>query len=221
MDVLNVLVDKYCEVPRSFRKPMWQIWHKLLIRFDRDVTVNFMNYGYNSLNGEIPIFLEQNDEKNRYCIQLYDHVVNKADLKNKDILEVGSGRGGGASYIARYYAPKTYTGLDISGSIIDFCNSYYNTPYLSFVKGVAENQPFKNNSFDIVVNIESARCYSNLNTFFSEVYRVLRPGGYFLFADVIHKGEIESIQAKLKECGFDIIGNTNITKNVINALDKD
>ncbi|MBN2521009.1 MAG: class I SAM-dependent methyltransferase [Bacteroidales bacterium] len=221
METLNLLVEKYCEFPRALRKPMWQVWHKLLIRFDNDIKVNFMNYGYNSLNGEKPLFLEEDDEKNRYCIQLYDHVVHKAVLKDKDVLEVGSGRGGGASYITRYYKPKTYTGLDISASIINFCNSYYNVPGLSFVRGVAENQPFNDNSFDIVVNIESARCYSSLSVFFLEVYRVLRPGGYFLFADMIEKEEVEDMHIKLMENGFNIVESTNITKNVVNALDKD
>lgn len=221
MNILNSFVEKYCELPGILRKPIWQGWHKLLIRFDKDVTVNFMNYGYHSLNGEKPLLLKQGDERNRYCIQLYDQIVKKTYIKNKDVLEVGSGRGGGASYISRYYLPKTYTGLDISGSIIEFCNRYYNIPGLSFVKGTAENQPFKSSSFDIVVNIESARCYSDLNAFFLEVHRVLRPDGYFLLADIIKKEEVEDMHIKLKEIGFDIIEINNITKNVINALDKD
>ena len=215
------MVENYCEFPKVLRKPMWKIWHKVLIKYDKDSTVNFMNYGYNSLNGDKPIYLEQYDEKNRYCIQLYDHVVSNADLKNKDILEVGSGRGGGASYIARYYKPRTYTGLDMSGSLIDYCNSHYDTPGLSFVKGVAENQPFKHHSFDIVVNVESARCYKSLDIFFNEVYRVLRPGGYFLFADMIQKDEVSDMHDTLKENGFEIIKNKNITKNIVCALDKD
>ena len=177
MNILNAAVENYCELPRIMRKPLWQVWHKLLIRYDRQVSVNFMNYGYNSLNGEERPFLHHEDEINRYCIQLYDRVVRENDLKDKDILEVGSGRGGGASYIARYYSPKTYTGLDISAGIIQFCNTYYNTSGLSFSKGSAENQPFGNEVFDIVINVESARCYGNLNTFFREVSRVLKPGG--------------------------------------------
>ena len=221
MKILNSAVENYCELPRVLRKPMWQIWHKLLIRYDTDVSVNFMNYGYSSLNGERPLSLAKQDEINRYCIQLYDRVVRNNDLKNKDILEVGSGRGGGASYISRYYSPKSYTGLDISVSIIDFCNNYYDIGGLYFVKGAAENQPFRNNSFDVVVNIESARCYGNLRVFFDEVYRVLRPDGCFLLADMIKKDEVEDMRIKLKEGRFHISEQYDITKNVINALGKD
>jgi ubiquinone/menaquinone biosynthesis C-methylase UbiE len=220
-NVYNVFVDRYTFFPTSVRKPMWQIWHKLLNRFDRDSTVNFMNYGYESLNGHIPIPLEDQDEINRYCIQLYDHVVQNVDLLNKDVLEVGSGRGGGASYISRYYKPRTYTGLDISSSVIKFCNRHYDVEGLSFIKGSSQNQPFPDKSFDALVNVESARCYGNLEGFFREVKRVLRPGGYFLFADVVDKGEIGSIRNKLIKCGFNTEKEEEITANVVRALEKD
>jgi len=180
-----------------------------------------MNYGYNSLNGEKPPTLVKEDEINRYCIQLYDHVIRNNEINNKDILEVGSGRGGGASYVSRYHSPKSYTGLDISGDIIDFCNNYYNIPGLTFVKGAAENQPFGTSTFDIVVNVESARCYGNLTVFFQEVYRVMRPDGHFLLADMMKKKDVKDMQSKLKEGGFQIIEQNNITENVINALNND
>ena len=220
-NVYNVFVDKYTFFPTSVRKPMWQIWHKLLNRFDRDGTVIFMNYGYQSLNGHAPISLKKEDEINRYCIQLYDHVVNKADLSDKNVLEVGSGRGGGASYISRYYKPRSFTGLDISSSVIDFCNRHYNVPNLSFIKGTSENQPFPDHSFDVLVNVESARCYSSLITFFREVKRVVRPGGFFLFADVIDKGEIGNVRKDLHSSGLEILHEKEITRNVVKGLEKD
>jgi len=221
MNVLNTAVENYCELPRIMRKPLWQLWHKLLIRFDKDISVNFMNYGYNSLNGEKRTFLYEEDEKNRYCIQLYDRVVSNNVLKDKEILEVGSGRGGGASFIARYHSPKSYTGLDISSSLIDFCNAHYETPGLKFIKGAAENQPFRENTFDVVINVESARCYGYMNAFFREVIRVLRPGGHFLLADMIKKEEVPEMHDRLQQEGFIIESKSNITGNVINALDKD
>jgi ubiquinone/menaquinone biosynthesis C-methylase UbiE len=221
MNVLNAAVENYCELPRIMRKPLWQVWHKLLIRFDKEGAVNFMNYGYNHLRGEKRTFLYEEDEINRYCIQLYDRVVRGNDLKDKDILEVGSGRGGGASYVARYYSPKSYTGLDISTDLIDFCNTYYKTPGLRFIKGAAENQPFRDGAFDTVINIESARCYGNLNTFFREVYRVLKQGGQFLLADMIKKEDVILMHDRLQQEGFHIESTTNITENVINALGND
>ena len=98
---------------------------------------------------------------------------------------------------------------------------YYQTPGLEFTKGAAENQPFRDKAFDIVINIESARCYGNLNTFFREVNRVLKPGGHFLLADMIKKEEVIHMNDRFQREGFKIETKTNITGNVINALGMD
>lgn len=218
--MINV-VDNYCEFPKVLRRPMWRIWHNLLIRFDKDSTVNFMNYGYAGLDGDKPVELNKEDEINRYCIQLYDHVVNSVDLKNKKVIEVGSGRGGGANYIARYYKPIKYTGVDISSGVITFCNKNYKVPGLSFLEGKAEKIPAETASYDALVNVESARCYSDIKIFFKEVHRVLNESGHFLFADMIESGEVEEIRKELKKCGFRILSEKEITKNVAKGLDLD
>lgn len=218
--MINV-VDNYCEFPIALRRPMWRIWHNLLIRFDKDSTVNFMNYGYAGLNGDELIDLKQEDEQNRYCIQLYDHVVNSVNLENKKVIEVGSGRGGGADYITRYYKPLKYTGVDISSGVIKFCNQFYNVPGLSFKHGKAEKIPAETASYDALVNVESARCYSDIKAFFKEVHRVLNDDGHFLFADMIEKDEVTSIREDLNDCGFKIIRAQEITKNVAKGLEMD
>lgn len=214
-------VDNYCEFPIALKRPMWRIWHNLIIRFDKDITANFMNYGYSGLNGDKEIELEKDDEKNRYCIQLYDHVVNRVNLENKRVLEVGSGRGGGAHFISRYHKTKKYTGLDISSGVINFCNKFYNVPGLSFVQGVAEKIPFEEGSYGAVVNVESARCYRDIEVFFRGVHKVLDADGHFLFADMIEKEEVKDIREKLHNCGFKIVTETEITKNVAQGLVKD
>lgn len=214
-------VDNYCEFPTAVRRPMWRIWHKLLIRFDKDISANFMNYGYAGLNGDKQLSLNKEDETNRYCIQLYDHVVNSVELENKKILEVGSGRGGGAHYITKYYKPYKYTGVDISKSVIDFCNRHYKIDGLSFLHGKAEKLPIENTSYDAVVNIESARCYTDIKTFFQEVHRVLRPKGHFLFADMIEQKDFDAIRNDLLASGFSILKQQEITKNVAKGLELD
>ena len=214
-------VDNYCKFPAAFRRPMWRVWHRLLIRFDKDSSVNFMNYGYAPLNGDKSIELEKNDEKNRFCIQLYHHVVSSVNLEDKKVLEIGSGRGGGAHYVARYYKPQVYTGIDISASVIEFCNRFYHTPGLSFVEGRAEKIPFGAETYHAVVNVESARCYSDIKAFFREVHRILSPGGHFLFADMIENGKVNDIRNKLRDSGFSIYREKEITRNVARGLELD
>lgn len=218
--MINV-VDNFCEFPSVLRRPMWRVWHHLLIKYDRDRTVNFMNYGFAPLMDTMSIQLEEADEINRYCIQLYDHIVKSVSLENKKVLEVGSGRGGGAHYITRYYKPKEYIGLDISANVIDFCNNFYKVRGLSFVEGRAEKLPFDDNRFNAVVNVESARCYSDINTFFLEVHRILKQDGYFLFADMIEHDKVNEMRDKLIKCGFTIKSEQEITQNVARGLELD
>lgn len=208
-------------MPAVVRRPMWRIWHHLLIKYDKRVSANFMNYGYAPLTPEDAVKLQPKDENSRYCIQLYDFVARPASLTNKKVLEVGSGRGGGADYLTRYHNPESYSAIDISKGIIDFCNSYYNDSRLNFKVGVAEQIPYEKDTFDVVVNVESARCYRDLNVFFNEVHRVLKPGGKFMFADMIEKEEVDEIKQKLAQCNFDIVEETEITPNVVKALDAD
>lgn len=218
---MSRIVEKYAELPKPLRKPLWQWWHRTMNKYDSENAANFMNYGYESLNGDPRLKLVNGDETDRYCIQLYDHVVNRADLKGKKVLEVGSGRGGGASYITRYFKPESYVGMDISESSISFCNKHYKVDGLSFKHGIAEKLPFEDNSFDFVVNVESARCYSDMQAFFNEVYRVLKDDGKLLIADMIYPKEIEEFNARIARSKFKKQEETNISKNVVKALEKD
>ena len=58
-------------------------------------------------------------------------------------------------------------------------------------------------------------------TFFKEVKRVLRPGGQFRFADMVENHEVDEIKEKLMQAGFKIEKETDITDNVVKALDRD
>lgn len=83
------------------RRLLWRRWYNFLARRFADSRWTFMNYGYLA-TGDGPLALEHADEPDRYCIQLYHHTVSTAELAGRDVLEIGSGRGGGASYLHRY-----------------------------------------------------------------------------------------------------------------------
>lgn len=123
------------------------------------------------------------DEPNRACIQLYHHVAMPADLRGKNVLEVSCGHGGGASYLARTLRPACYTGLDLNSAGIRFCRSRHQVDGLVFVQGDAQQLPFPDETFDAVLNVEASHCYPHFPRFLSEVARVLKPGGHFLYAD--------------------------------------
>jgi ubiquinone/menaquinone biosynthesis C-methylase UbiE len=209
-------------LPRRIEQTLTRTWYEYLSRMDQKANMRFMNYGWADLNPQAQLIpLRDEDELDRYCIHLYRHTVSVVDLKGLDVLEVGSGRGGGASYIARCLKPRSMVGIDITGAAIRFCNQHYHIPNLSFVQGDAESLPFDDNSFDAVVNVESSHCYRAMDRFLHGVYRVLRPNGYFLFADHRAKEQVEALRTQICQTGFTLLREQRITPNVLRALDLD
>jgi ubiquinone/menaquinone biosynthesis C-methylase UbiE len=194
----------------------FKIWYWYVSTIDKNAEVIFMNYGYSKENHKIE--LDENDEKNRYSAQLYDLVATGADIKGKEILEVGCGRGGGLSYINRYLFPSSLTGIDLNKKAIQFCKNHYPERNNTFLKANAQNLPFSDNSFDVVINVESSHRYPQPELFFKEVYRVLRPGGFFLFADFRQRDELLMLDNQIKKTQFKLINKENITSNVVEAL---
>lgn len=209
-----------CKVP-VLRKFLWKRWYQYLAGTKTRKPWTFMNYGYESIGNPLAIGLEGQDEPDRYSIQLYHELVGSVELAGKDVLEVGSGRGGGASYLQRYFKARQMVGLDFSSKAVAFCSAYHQVPGLLFRQGDAEDLPFPDASLDVVINVESSHCYGNLEAFFSEVRRVLRPGGSFLHTDFRGNDKIESWRKLLETSGMKMIQSREITGNVLAALDAD
>lgn len=112
------------KISPKFKKAVWKRIYQFLASKYQTEDWTFMNYGFQSLNESERIELKKEDEVNRFFIQLYNYVASKVDLKNKRILEVGSGRGGGADYVDRYFQPSKMFGVDYSRNAIEFCNEY-------------------------------------------------------------------------------------------------
>src|SRR6266516_7375220 len=124
--MLNKTLDLTLSISPQLKRSLVRIWYELMSALDKEELLVYMNFGYVDLNpGAKELELRDEDEKSRYCIQMYHHVAGSIDLKGLDVLEVGCGRGGGASYIMRYLKPKSMTGVDIAEKAIAFCNRHY------------------------------------------------------------------------------------------------
>jgi len=196
----------------------WKKWYDIFAERAPNAELKLMNYGYDS--DAMELSLKKDDEQERYPIQLYHYVCSHADIRNKNILEVGSGRGGGASYIARYLSPKSIKGIDISPNAINLCNKFYNQKNLSFTVGDSENIPFKENSHDIVINVESSHCYGSMTNFLNEVNRVLIPGGMLLFCDFRSIDGINELYEYFNQSNLKFVNRFDITSNILRGLDK-
>jgi len=207
----------------SLRRTLWRMFFDLLASRFRNVGWwTMMNYGYAEPSGDTTSFpLQPTDEAERYPIALYRHVATLAPVAGRDVLEIGSGRGGGASYVARYLKPKSMVGMDLSGKAVTFSKKRHVVPNLHFRQGDAEQLPFTAESFDAVINVESSFCYPSIDRFFAEVLRVLRPGGHLHYTDLRLAPEVEAWHAAIARSGFELIVERDITSNVIEALHRD
>jgi ubiquinone/menaquinone biosynthesis C-methylase UbiE len=200
---------------------LWRAWYEFLARRYRDRQWTFMNYGHRPPHGTAPLALAPEDEPDRSCIQLYHLVAGAVDLTGREVLEVGSGRGGGASFVARYLRPSRVVGVDVAPEAVAFCRERHAAPGLSFEVGNAEHLGFAAASFDAILNVESSHCYGDLGAFVREVRRVLRPQGHFLYADFRSLAEVDAWRAGLLKAGLRLVVERDITPGVVAALDAD
>jgi ubiquinone/menaquinone biosynthesis C-methylase UbiE len=180
-----------------------------------DFTV--MNYGYHSAaeerSGQSAVPQEHPE---RYCLRLYEHAVQGVNLRGRNVLEVSCGRGGGAGFLARAFAPRRYVGLDLSEQNVRLARDHQREPNLEFTIGNAQALDFADAAFDVVINIEASHLYDDRNAFFREVFRVLRPGGDFRYVDGCWRDD--DCSGELAAAGFELLERRDITENVLSAL---
>ena len=203
--------------PPGIRMRMWRGLYQRMARSQTDQTFRFMNYGFTD---DSELELLEGDEPDRLFIQLYNMNIRDVEMGGKEVLEVGSGRGGGASWIARTYNPKSLVAVDYSAEAVALSQEWFSDQgNLEFREGNAQDLPLPDESFDVAYNVESSHCYSNIPAFLNEVFRVLRPGGKFCWTDMRDSPTMEKMHEQFLETGFSIESRTDVTKNVVDALD--
>ena len=179
----------------------------------------FLNFCYD--DPSMGLTLAESDEQDRYSIQLYHRTATQVDLAGKKVLEVSCGHGGGASYLVRTQHPASYTGLDLNADGVAFCKKRHTLAGLDFVEGNAEDLPFPDNSFDVVLNVEASHLYPHVPRFLAEVARVLTPGGHFLYADFRRRREFAEWDAALANAPLRMVSKDVIDKQVLRGMEKD
>ena len=216
--MLGRLFIALCRVP-GLKKVLWRSWYDYLARSHRAPEWTFMNYGYAVETNTLT--LSQADEPDRHWIQLYHHVAGSVDLEDCTVLEVGSGRGGGSSFVKRYLKPRRMIGVDLSKSAVALSRETHRIDGLEFRVGDAENLSLDDSAVDAVINVESSHCYPSFEKFLAEVRRVLRPGGHFLYADFRDRRSLDRWRKNLRESGLSVLQETDITSCVVAALERD
>ncbi len=217
--MINLIIQTFKQFA-WFKRFHSKITYELLAKNIPAEDWHFMNYGYTPTGGEQQLGLPNDPKIQKYPLQMYHYLAAKADLQGKKVLEIGSGRGGGANHVASFFKPESYIGLDIASSAIELANKIHRVPGLKFIQGSAESIPLPDNSIDVVLNVESCHGYGCVDTFLKEVKRVLKPGGQLLLVDFRNCREnMNLFLGQLKNSGLEQISMEDITPNVIQSIE--
>ncbi|MBQ3311343.1 ubiquinone/menaquinone biosynthesis methyltransferase [bacterium] len=99
------------------------------------------------------------------------------DIKGK-VLDLCTGTGDIASLLND---KCDVTGLDFSTKMLEIALKKY--PNIPFVEGDCTNLPFEDNSFDAVTISFGLRNIENYHLALDEIFRILKPDGYFFHLD--------------------------------------
>ncbi len=182
----------------------------------------FLNYGYipngsaEQAKVEPPLH-----SLNRNCIRLVLEVIADCPLSPaSSVLDVGCGRGGAVGVLRRFFDAGPIVGADLSLAAVAFASRAHPRPGGRFLAADAQGLPFRSAAFDVVLSLESSHCYPDPLLFYREVHRLLRPGGHFLYADLLAASKLAGLRSFWDELGFAVERELDITGNVLLSCDE-
>lgn len=103
----------------------------------------------------------------------------------ENVLEIGCGQGVGAAIIHDLFAPRHYVGIDLDPRMIRRAQRAARVPPgAQFLEGDVSSLDFPDAVFDLVVDFGIVHHVPNWKDALSEVHRVLKAHGEFLFEDL-------------------------------------
>lgn len=138
----------------------------------------------------IGIYQSDNDsivESSRRTVEKLSSYLSNLN-SSSCVLDMGSGYGGAARYLAKKYGCKVVC-LNLS-HVQNSRNSRLNEEqnlgrFITVQEGNFEEIPFPDTSFDVVWSQDAILHSGSKEKVFDEVYRVLKKGGDFIFTDIM------------------------------------
>ena len=163
--------------------------------FSTDKYYKSMNQALKRLNEEYtmlhyPYYQKDNDSFLDAQSNLTDFCISRLKpMKGKKVLEIGCGNGVQAKYILEKYSPASMTAIDLNSTNIEIARAEAEKLGIKDIKFQIDDaqklSTIETKSMDFIFSIESAFHYPDKSSFLKEIYRVLKPGGSYLIADIL------------------------------------
>ncbi len=127
-------------------------------------------------------------------LELTARVAGVAEISSESqVLDISSGRGTTACFLAQQFGCHI-TGIDISPLSTSLASHKANVqnliPLIDFLAADAEQLPFSDSSFDVIISECSFSLQVNKKIGATEISRVLKPDGKFVLTDVMLKSNL-------------------------------
>lgn len=124
----------------------------------------------------------------RYISRSFVSIFRKWGVTSGKILDVGTGTGSLAIELAKSFPSVEVVGLDLSDVVLHLARENARESDVSsrvaFEHGDAEDMPFEDKTFDLVISSNTLHLMKNPITMFDEIQRVLKPTGKFFVSDL-------------------------------------
>ncbi len=116
-----------------------------------------------------------------------DRYLDGIDLTGKQVLDIGCGLGGVDLHLVRAHGAARVTGIDVDAALIERARALAQKHDLGKAidfRGVEPGPlPFDDASFDVVTSKDSIIHIADKHALAADIFRVLRPGGWFVASD--------------------------------------
>lgn len=123
----------------------------------------------------------------RYLSKSFVSVAKNWGITEGKVLDIGTGPGSLAIEFAKEIPGVEVIGLDLSDVILELARDNAQksevSSRVSFERGDAEEMPFEDDMFDLVISSNTLHLIKNPIRMFNEIQRVLKPEGRFFISD--------------------------------------
>ena len=174
---------------------------------------------YNTIKENLYKIVKSDKSKNLYPFKLFDPRDNFSQslyfdfflsyVKNthiKNYLDIGAGDGFKTYYLSKKIGleKENVVGLDFTNfGSVDYLEKRHKG--ITFVDHQGGKYPFKNSSFDLVSAFMVAHHVKDLDSFFKEIYRIVRKGKYFILAEHNNVTFVDNILTDIEHAMYETV----------------